>query len=1230
MTPMSELLGESPGIQAVRNTVGRLLAHGAEGHRLPPLLIQGETGTGKGLMARAIHRAGPRAAGPLVEVNCAAIPETLLEAELFGFARGAFTDAREAKAGLFQTAHGGTLFLDEVGLLPERVQAKFLKVLEDGAVRRLGSTRSEPADVALVAATSENLLDAVHGHRFREDLYHRLAVVTVRLPSLAERGPDILLLAEHFLGRACTDYGLAPKTLTPDARSALLAYSWPGNIRELANVMERAVLLTETPLVTVGVLGLPSASGLPDTTPEAHERARPLRDVLGTVERDHLIEALRETEWNIARAAARLRIPRGTLRYRIEKLGLRRSGSPPTRPGPPPIHAMPGPPAPPLRAGSVAGALPWERRWLAFLRAILVSPPNRDVVPDISGALEALIEKVESFGGRVEDLGPMGVVAVFGLEPVEDAPRRAAHAAIAIRRAAERAWPTTAERLGATIAIHASQGLVGQGSDAPVIDAEAKCQAYAVLEALVTVAEGNTILVSAAAASTLERRFELTPLSSVDPTRNLGSRLEGLERPGLARRGHMAPLVGRGRELEQLRHVLERATAGQGQVVAIVGEPGVGKSRLVWELTHSDRRRGWLIGHATAVSYGRTTPYRPVIDLLKAYCHIDERDDPRQIREKMRAKLLALDRALEPSLPALLALLDVLADDDPWQALDPLQRRQRTLDAIKRLWLREAQVQPLLLVLEDLHWVDAETQALLDALIESLPTARLCLLVDYRPEYQHGWASKTSYTQLRLDPLPPESAEELLQAILGADAGLQRLTALLIERTEGNPFFLEETVQALVETHALGGERGGHYLARPIDAIQVPVTVQAVLAARIDRLPREERRLLQAASVIGKRVPLALLRAVTELPEEALRKQLVHLQAAEFLYETSLVPDEYTFKHALTQEVAYGSLLDEWRRTLHARIVSAIEELHPERLTEHVDQLGHHAVRGELWTKAVLYLRQAGTKAAARSAHREAVECFDQALVALGHLPKARETLEQAIDLRLALRSSLHPLAELATTLVHLREAEGLARTLDDQRRLGWVSVYMSHHFRMIGDSIEARRFALSAHRIAESLDDASLQIAAKYYLGMADLALGDYRSAQNFLLAIKQSLTHDADRLHVGLTTSPAVMSRYHLAYSFAECGRFEEGIANGLEGVRLAEALDDPYALAVACLGLGYAYRVKGDTRDAAVLLERGLLLSHEWNLTLVSPILTWHLVTPARLRVASPRASRCSARL
>src|SRR6266542_2424927 len=305
----------------------------------------------------------------------------------------------------------------------------------------------------------------------------------------------------------------------------------------------------------------------------------------------------------------------------------------------------------------------------------------------------------------------------------------------------------------------------------------------------------------------------------------------------------------------------------------------------------------------------------------------------RKIREKVTGKLLSLDRALEPVLLGLLWLLDVPVEDPQWQRLDPPQRRQQTLDGIKRLLLRESQVQPLLLVFEDLHWIDAETQAFLDSMVESLPTARLLLLVNYRPEYQHAWGSKTYYRQLRIDPLPPERAEELLEVLLGIDACLQPLKRLLIERTEGNPFFLEESVRTLVETKVLAGERGGYRLARASHTLQIPATAQAILAARSDRLAPEDKRLLQAASVIGKDVPFTLLQATAEGSEETLRRSLGNLQAAEFLYEARLFPDlEYTFKHALTHDVAYGSLVQERRRTLHRQIVETIERLHSERL----------------------------------------------------------------------------------------------------------------------------------------------------------------------------------------------------------------------------------------------------------------------------------------------------------
>ena len=438
--------------------------------------------------------------------------------------------------------------------------------------------------------------------------------------------------------------------------------------------------------------------------------------------------------------------------------------------------------------------------------------------------------------------------------------------------------------------------------------------------------------------------------------------------------------------------------------MAIVGEPGVGKSRLFHEFTHSHRIQDWLILGSGSVSYGKATSYLPVIDLLKAYFKVHDRDDHREVREKVIGKLLALDRALEPTLPALLALLDVPVDDAQWQILDPPQRRQRTFDAVKRLLLRESQLQPLLVIFEDLHWIDSETQALLDSLVESLPTARLLLLVNYRPEYQHGWGSKTYYTQLRLDALPPESANELLVALLGTDASVEPLKPVLIARTGGYPLFLEESVRTLVETRVLTGEGGAHRLAGLSSTNDVPSTVQAILASRIDRLAPDDKQLLQTASVIGKDVPFALLLVVAELPEEDLRRGLARLQAAEFLYEINLFPElEYTFKHALTHEVTYGSLLHERRRELHAAIVEAMESLYADRLAEHVERLAYHASSGERWDKAVRYSREAGMKSLFCSANREATAYFEQALSMLSRLPDSQAGRELAVDLRLDL-----------------------------------------------------------------------------------------------------------------------------------------------------------------------------------------------------------------------------------
>jgi predicted ATPase len=511
--------------------------------------------------------------------------------------------------------------------------------------------------------------------------------------------------------------------------------------------------------------------------------------------------------------------------------------------------------------------------------------------------------------------------------------------------------------------------------------------------------------------------------------------------------------VGRDTEIAALHRALEQARAGHGQVAAVVGEAGVGKSRLAYEFVQSHRTQGWLVLESASVSYGKASPYFPVIDLLKRYVHAEDTDDARTLRAKVTGQIVTLDERLQECVPALLSLLEALPDDSPFLRLEPSQCRQRTLDGLKRILLRESRVQPLLLVFEDLHWIDSETQALLDSLVQSLSTSQLLLLVNYRPEYQHAWGSKALYTQLRLDPLPPESAGTLLQALLGDDPSLVPLKRLLIERTQGNPFFLEESIRTLVETEVVAGRPGAYRLTQGLPTIQVPATVQAILAARIDRLAPEDKRLLQTAAVIGTKVPFLLLQAIADLPGEALYHGLMHLQAAEFLYEAQLFPERiYTFKHALTHEVAYGSLLQERRRTLHAQIVETLEALAADRLEEHMERLAYHALRGEVWEKALLYYRQVGTQASRRSAHREAVAYYEQALEALRHLPERRDTLEQAVDLRLHLRHSLFALAEFGPIIDHLRQAETVAKTLDDPRRLGLATAYMAHYFWITGD----------------------------------------------------------------------------------------------------------------------------------------------------------------------------------
>ena len=1193
---LPELLGQSPEIDALRAQIGRLLKLVAA-RRAPPILIQGETGSGKGLLARQLHEAA-RGAGPFVAVNCAAIPEPLLEAELFGFERGAFTDARQPKAGLFQTAHQGTLFLDEVALLPESLQAKLLTAIEDGAVRRLGSTRSEPVAAWIIAASNQDLGAAVRTRRFREDLYHRLAVVVLSLPPLRARATDILMLADRFLARACRDYGLSPKTLSPEARAALMAHLWPGNVRELANTMERVALLTDAPSIGAEALGLARApSDVPSVT--APESSVDLDDEVDRVQQARLQEALDATGWNVVRAAARLGISRSKLRYRIDKYGLRQPPTSPARRRMPSTRGEPSSPPPTAIERTAAASTPaharWERRHLAFLYASL--PGSDAPIADTGGVLPLLADKARSFGAAIQEQSPRSFVAVFGLEPVEDASQRAALAAVALRNAVERGQAGDG---GASIriAVHVGHMLVAQLARGAEIELEGKREAWSVLAELGARAEPGTALASEAAAALLERRFELVP---TEPADALGARrLVQRERTGFGLGGRpLSRFVGRGHELETLTGLVVQAERGRGQVATIVGEPGVGKSRLLYELTRSERLQGWRILGCGGVSHGLATPYLPLVELLRRHFGVEDADTPADIGARIEQ---ALDPTLQPRLPALLALCEAPIDDRRrWDALEPVKRRQAIREAIRSLLLRESQVRPLLVLVEDLHWIDSETQATLDRLVETLPTARLLLVGTHRPEYRHAWASRTYYSQLRLDPLGSEQASTLLRSLLGSGAELVPLAERMIERTEGNPFFLEESVRSLIETRAVTGKPGDYRLTGVARDIDVPAAVEALLAARIDRLSSEDRQVLQSAAVIGTDVPLALLGAIADRADEALGESITRLQAAEFLYEkTGATEPEYTFKHALTHEVAYGSLPAERRRDLHRRIMETLELLHPDQL----ERLGHHTLRGEIWDKAVTYLRQAGEKAAARSAYREAATAYEQALAALGHVPESRSTIEQSIDLRQALRVVLQPLLELDRMLAHLQPAEGLAGSLGDRTRLGRVVSGLCNTWWILGDYERALALGTRALELGNALGDIALRIEATIRLGAVHYNLGNYSTAISLLRDATDLMRGRPESDRLGFVGIAAVLRSTWLSRSLSELGEFAEAQARAEEGLRIATAVDQPFSLITAHTDLGIVRLLQGHSARAVVSFRSSVEIAHTWEVRVTWP--------------------------
>ncbi|WP_454739841.1 adenylate/guanylate cyclase domain-containing protein [Cupriavidus necator] len=832
----------------------------------------------------------------------------------------------------------------------------------------------------------------------------------------------------------------------------------------------------------------------------------------------------------------------------------------------------------------------------------------------IDPVVALMMEAVHHYEGYVAKALGDGILALFGA-PIahEDHALRALFAALRMQQAmsshSDRVRLEQGIPLQIRVGVHTGEVVVRSiRKDDLRTDYDPVGNTIHIAARMEGVATPSSILVSEATHKLTEGYFEFKTLGS--------THIKGLREPlvvyevlGLgalrtrlqvgAHRG-LARFVGREAELERLSEALERAKAGDGQGVGVVGEAGVGKSRLFHEFK-ARSQQGCMVLETFSVSHGKAFPYLPLIDLLRNYFQITAQDDERRYREKVTGRLLILDRALEDHLPYLLYLLGIIEPGSALPTMDPAIRRQRTFEAIARLLVRESQNQTLILLFEDLQWLDSETEAFLNVLIEEVPGARMLLLVNYRPEYRHDWSHRRYYSHLCLEPLGQAEAQGLLSALLGDDPSLAPLKLLILSKTEGNPFFMEEVVQTLAEENALLGQPGDYRIEKAPLTLHIPRTVQGVLAARIDRLSVPQKELLQTLAVIGKEFPSSLIRHVTALHDDDLHPLLADLQAGDFIYERPAFPEvEYAFKHALTQEVAGNSLLSGQRSILHERTAQAIEALFPGRLKDYCSELAHHYSQSGNVPKAVEYLQLAGRQALQRSAQLEAIGHLSAALDLLKSLPDTPERLREELTLLLTLGPALMAARGFGSSEVEATYTRALA--LSEQggetpqsfsAQLGLWSFYLLRSQLKTALGLAERMLGL-----ARDTQDPEQLAEAHRVLGTTVFRLGEIRLARTHMERALE--LHRPDRQSYGhllrYARNPAVHMRSTLSWFLWYLGLPDQSRARCEEALELARKVSDPFGLALTLIFAAELHQRRCEVQPALEYANAAIALSSD----------------------------------
>ena len=903
-----------------------------------------------------------------------------------------------------------------------------------------------------------------------------------------------------------------------------------------------------------------------------------------------------------------------------------------------PVVAPPPPKPSPAHTDFAVGPLDGERKNVTALFADMKGSMDliEDLDPEearaiVDPAIARMMDAVHYYDGYIVQSTGDGIFALFGAPHAqEDHPQRALYAGLKMldemRRYAGELRASGRPPVEIRIGVNTGEAVVRsiRTGDAST-EYTPIGHAVSLASRMQTLAPSGSIVIAGETRKIVAGYFELKALGPAR-IKGVSEPVEVFEVTGIgplrtrlhrsASRG-LSKFVGRVAEIEQMKRVAELAGAGSGQILAAVAEAGVGKSRLFHEFK-SMRRDDWRVLEAFSVSHGRASAYLPVIDLLKNYFGIADSDDERARREKITGRVLALDRSLEDTLPYLSPLMGVEAgvlsptpSSDPaelmeeygkfWeQSLDRLQtlaesavggtlegmdqniQRARTRDAIKRLLLRESMNQPLMVVFEDLHWIDDESREVLDLLADSIGTARILLMVNYRPEYHHQWSNKTYYTQLRLDPLGAETAGELLDGLLGDGSELKPLKEMIVRRTEGNPFFIEEMVQVLFEEGALT-RNGSTKLLKPLDAIRIPSTVKGIIAARIDKLGPAEKDLLQTLAVVGKEFPLGLVKHVSGKSDRDLRSLLANLQMGEFVYEQPAAPEpDYTFKHALTQEVAYDSILVERRKAIHERAAAGIETIFEAQIEDHLDELANHYLRAGNTAKAVAFLERAANRAFMRSANAEAERFLTQAIALIVTLPDTPERVRREIALRIRYGMVFVTLHGFAKGELD----EQLERTRVLMSQAGESPEIMTLMGTIFGVEISRGQFTAaseSARRMLAMAEGTGSEMAigaAQHMTAASAMWRGNFIAARDYFQRCTDIFDRDIDR-YLPTTNVPVIMARGHFAWTLWSLGYPDQALARTRESLALARKLNRPYSMAFA---LQYAIAVEDLCGDHA----------------------------------------------